>query len=153
MENEHQSSDIPHDAHDDLHAHGPAISRRTLLILGGTALAAAAIPGTPFLQEPAGSGTVAAEIGRHALFFLLISDFFGLRKHASWKMNIKARTSRMTRMMTFMRTGLPFPAAHCSFLAARRSPQRPFPARSFCRSPQAPALWLPRSAGTPSSSF
>lgn len=61
MENEHQSSDIPHDAHDDLHAHGSAISRRTLLILGGTALAAAAIPGTLFLQEPAGSGIVAAD--------------------------------------------------------------------------------------------
>src|SRR5690606_40924883 len=35
--------------------------RRTLLILGGTALAAAAIPGALFRHEPAGSGLVAAD--------------------------------------------------------------------------------------------
>lgn len=61
MENERQSSDIQHDAHDDLHAHEPAISRRSLLILGGTALAAAAIPGTLFLKEPARSGVEATD--------------------------------------------------------------------------------------------
>src|SRR5690554_7743896 len=61
MEHEHQSSDLPHDVHDDTHAQDTAISRRTLLILGGTALVAAAIPGALFLQESAGSGIVAAD--------------------------------------------------------------------------------------------
>ncbi|MGB6085190.1 hypothetical protein, partial [Parvibaculum sp.] len=60
MEHDHQSPDHPHDASQE-HAHGPAVSRRTLLILGGTALAAAAIPGALFRHEPAGSGLVAAD--------------------------------------------------------------------------------------------
>ncbi|MBX3506700.1 MAG: hypothetical protein KF895_14570 [Parvibaculum sp.] len=45
-----------HDAH-----HGPAVTRRTLAILGGTALLAAAIPGLLFTKEPAGSGVTAQE--------------------------------------------------------------------------------------------
>ena len=50
-----------HDSHGGDHAHGPAVSRRTLLVLGGTALLAAAIPGALFLAEPEGSGIVAPD--------------------------------------------------------------------------------------------
>ena len=56
MNTEHNS------AHGDDHgAHGPSVSRRTLLILGGTALLAAAIPGALFLAEPDGSGIAAQD--------------------------------------------------------------------------------------------
>ena len=50
-ENEHG-----HETH-----HGPAVSRRTLVILGGTALLAAAIPGALFTQGPAGSGVAGGD--------------------------------------------------------------------------------------------
>lgn len=52
-----------HDGH-----HGPAISRRTLMVLGGTAIVAAAIPGTLFTRTPAGSGVAAEE------FIALLAD-------------------------------------------------------------------------------
>lgn len=52
-----------HDAH-----HGPAVSRRTLMILGGTAIVAAAIPGMIFTRTPAGSGVAAEE------FIALLAD-------------------------------------------------------------------------------
>ncbi|MEQ8268759.1 MAG: hypothetical protein RH982_16315 [Parvibaculum sp.] len=48
MENEHH----PHGAGGH-HAH-PAVSRRTLLVLSGTALVAAAVPAALFLAEPEG---------------------------------------------------------------------------------------------------
>ena len=57
-ENEHG-----HETH-----HGPAVSRRTLVILGGTALLAAAIPGVLFTKGPAGSGVAAEE------FLSLLAD-------------------------------------------------------------------------------
>lgn len=55
--------DEGHDAH-----HGPAVTRRTLVILGGTALLAAAIPGALFTKGPAGSGVAAEE------FLALLAD-------------------------------------------------------------------------------
>ena len=55
---EHHSEHDGHGAHEP---HGPAVSRRTLLVLGGTALLAAAIPGALFLSEPAGSGIAARD--------------------------------------------------------------------------------------------
>ena len=61
-EHEHQ-----HEHGDDAH-HGPTVSRRTLVILGGTALIAAAIPGVLFTKRPAGSGVAAEE------FIALLTD-------------------------------------------------------------------------------
>ena len=51
----------PHDDHGHHDAHGPSVSRRTLLVLGGTALLAAAVPGALFLAEPDGSGIAAQD--------------------------------------------------------------------------------------------
>jgi hypothetical protein len=66
-----QNHDHNHDGeHDHGHEahHGPAVSRRTLMILGGTALVAAAIPGTLFTKPPAGSGVAAED------FIALLAD-------------------------------------------------------------------------------
>lgn len=52
-----------HEAH-----RGPAVSRRALMILGGTAIIAAAIPGMLFTRTPAGSGVAAGE------FIALLAD-------------------------------------------------------------------------------
>ncbi|MBO6636331.1 hypothetical protein [Parvibaculum sp.] len=53
-----------HSAHDDRGHHdaqGVSVSRRTLIVLGGTALLAAAVPGALFLAEPEGSGIAARD--------------------------------------------------------------------------------------------
>ncbi len=58
----------PHDGHGHHDAHGPSVSRRTLIVLGGTALLAAAVPGALFLAEPDGSGIAAQD------FVALLAD-------------------------------------------------------------------------------
>lgn len=63
MEENHQDTE-----HHEGAAHGPAVSRRTVVILGGTALLAAALPAALFLTEPEGP-TLGA---RH--FITLLAD-------------------------------------------------------------------------------
>lgn len=63
MEENHQDTE-----HLEGAAHGPAVSRRTVVILGGTALLAAALPAALFVTEPEGP-TLGA---RH--FITLLAD-------------------------------------------------------------------------------
>lgn len=59
MNHDHDHSHGHEDGHGHEAHHGPAVTRRTLTILGGAALAAAAIPGLLFTRQPAGSGVAA----------------------------------------------------------------------------------------------
>lgn len=61
MNHDHDHSHGQDDGHGHDAHHGPAVTRRTLAILGGTALLAAAIPGLIFTRQPAGSGVAAQE--------------------------------------------------------------------------------------------